>query len=248
MEAGLGGGNLSWAPGGQSYEAYGANDFSDKVIRQGFIRKVFGILGVQLAITTAVCALFMTSSGVSDYMKTHQWPIWTSMGGSFVTMIAMVCNPQLTRRFPMNYGLLGVFTVFESVMVGFICIASKQEAVLAAAGITAFITLGLTAFALQSKYDFTTSNGILSGAVLALVLVSVARMFFPRVPFVEMAIAGGGAFLFSCFIVVDIQMLMDGNRVQLDPDDYIMGALQLYLDIINLFLYILKIINESRRD
>ena len=76
---------------------------------------------MQLAITTAVCALFMTQSGVSDYLKQNQWPIWTSMGGSFVTMIAMVCNPQLTRRFPMNYGLLGVFTVFESVMVGFIC-------------------------------------------------------------------------------------------------------------------------------
>ena len=39
MEAGFGG-NLSWAPGGHSY---GANDFSDKVIRQGFIRKVFGM-------------------------------------------------------------------------------------------------------------------------------------------------------------------------------------------------------------
>lgn len=43
-------------------------------------------------------------------------------------------------------------------------------------------------------------------------------------------------------------LCLAGNRVQLDPDDYIMGALQLYLDIINLFLYILKIINESRRD
>ena len=40
MEAGFGGGNLSWAPGGH---AYSANDFSDKVIRQGFIRKVFGM-------------------------------------------------------------------------------------------------------------------------------------------------------------------------------------------------------------
>lgn len=246
MEAGFGGGNLSWAPGGH---AYSANDFSDKVIRQGFIRKVFGIVGVQLAITTAVCALFMTPSlGVKAFMQANHWPIWTSMGGSFITMIAMVCNPQITRTFPMNYALLGLFTVFESVMVGFICMASNPQPVLIAAGVTAFITLGLTVFALQSRYDFTTSNGILTGALLALVLVSFARMFFPTVKLLELAIAGGGAFLFSCFIVVDIQMLMDGSRVQLDPDDYIMGALQLYLDIINLFLYILKIINESRRD
>ena len=89
--------------------------------------------------------------------------------------------------------------------------ASKPEAVALAAGITAFITLGLTAFALQTKYDFTTSNGILTGALLALLLVSFARIFFPRIPLVEMAIGGVGAFLFACFIVVDIQMLMDGT-------------------------------------
>ena len=48
------------------------------------------------------------------------------MGGSFITMIAMVCNPQITRTFPMNYALLGLFTVFESVMVGFICMVRSQ--------------------------------------------------------------------------------------------------------------------------
>ena len=89
--------------------------------------------------------------------------------------------------------------------------ASNPQPVLIAAGVTAFITLGLTVFALQSRYDFTTSNGILTGALLALVLVSFARMFFPTVKLLELAIAGGGAFLFSCFIVVDIQMLMDGT-------------------------------------
>lgn len=158
----------------------------------------------------------------------------------------------------------------------------KPENVLMAAAITAFITLGLTAFALQTKYDFTTANGLLTGALLALILVSVVGIFFPRFKLVELAIGGGGAFLFSCFLVVDIQMLMDGaltsspaslftcvlsisvdvlctptsshilscagHRVQLDPDDYILGALQIYMDIINLFLYILKLINESRRD
>lgn len=242
MEAGFGG-NLSWAPGG----AVGGGDFTEKVVRQGFIRKVFGIVGVQLALTTAVCAMFMTM-GFQEYLQKNQWPIWTSMGGSFVTMMAMVCNPQITRSFPVNYALLGVFTFFQSVMVGFICMASNPQAVALAAGITAFITLGLTAFALQTKYDFTTANGVLTGALLAFILVGFARIFFPRMAWLELAIGGGGAFLFSCFIVVDIQMLMEGNRVQLDPDDYILGALQLYLDIINLFLYILKIINESRRD
>jgi hypothetical protein len=80
-----------------------------------------GIVGIQLAITTAVCGMFMFQADLKGYLNTHPWPIWTSMIGSMVTLLAMVCNPQITRSFPMNYGLLGVFTFFQSVMVGFIC-------------------------------------------------------------------------------------------------------------------------------
>lgn len=87
---------------------------------------------------------------------------------------------------------------------------SQPQAVALAAGITAFITLGLTLFALQTKYDFTTANGVLTGALLAFILVGFARIFFPHMKLLEIAIGGGGAFLFSCFLVVDIQMLMDG--------------------------------------
>lgn len=65
--------------------------------------------------------MFITNDGLRAYMMVNHWPIWTSMAGSLVTMMAMVCNPQITRSFPMNYGLLGVFTLFQAVMVGFIC-------------------------------------------------------------------------------------------------------------------------------
>lgn len=123
---------------------------------------------------------------------------------------------------------------------------SNPNAVLTAAAITCFITLGLTAYAMQTKYDFTTAGGILTGVLMAFVIVSFIGIFVPHIKALELLISGAGAVLFSCFLVVDIQMLMDGKRVQLSPDDYIFAALNLYLDIINLFLYILRALNESR--
>lgn len=80
-----------------------------------------GIVAMQLALTTVVCVMFMSHDLLRQYLMKNQWPIWTSMAGSLATMMAMVCNPQITRSFPMNYGLLGVFTLFQSVMVGFVC-------------------------------------------------------------------------------------------------------------------------------
>lgn len=123
---------------------------------------------------------------------------------------------------------------------------SEPRAVLTAAAITTFITLGLTAYAMQTKYDFTTSGGVLTGVLMAFVIVTFIGIFIPHVKAIELVISGAGSVIFSCFLVIDIQMLMDGKRVQLSPDDYIFAALNLYLDIINLFLYVLRALNESR--
>lgn len=123
---------------------------------------------------------------------------------------------------------------------------SSPAAVLIAAGITTAVVGGLAVYALQTKYDFTTKGGLLTGLLMALILTSVVAAFFPQVKLLQLALSGGGALLFSCFLVVDIQMLMDGKRVQVSPDDYVLGALSLYLDILNLFLYILNLVNASR--
>lgn len=46
----------------------------------------------------------------------------------------------------------------------------------------------------------------------------------------------------SAFIVVDLQLVMK----KLTPDEYVLGAINLYLDLINLFLHILRIMGQRR--
>ena len=59
----------------------------------------------------------------------------------------------------------------------------------------------------------------------------------------KLGMAIGGAFLFSAFIIFDTQMIM----TRVSPEDYIMATIQLYLDIINLFIEILRILNHAIR-
>jgi protein lifeguard len=58
----------------------------------------------------------------------------------------------------------------------------------------------------------------------------------PPDPFVQTVYAALGAFLFSAYLVYDIQLVMGGKRVEISTDEYIIAALMIYLDIINLFL------------
>lgn len=58
----------------------------------------------------------------------------------------------------------------------------------------------------------------------------------------EFVISLGGALLFSGFIIFDTHMIMH----KLSPEEYILASVNLYLDIINLFLYILRILEAAK--
>ena len=55
-----------------------------------------------------------------------------------------------------------------------------------------------------------------------------------------------GALIFSLYIVYDTQLMMGGkHKYALSPEEYIFAALNIYLDVINLFRYILLIVGIS---
>ena len=51
------------------------------------------------------------------------------------------------------------------------------------------------------------------------------------------------------YIIHDTQLIIGGanKKYQIAPDDYVLAALTLYLDIINLFLYLLSLLNKKRK-
>jgi hypothetical protein len=62
-----------------------------------------------------------------------------------------------------------------------------------------------------------------------------------------------GAALFAAFLIYDIQLIMapGGSRAhayRVSVDDHILAVITLYLDIVNLFLHILRALSEMRRD
>lgn len=77
---------------------------------------------------------------------------------------------------------------------------------------------------------------------MVLILGGILQMFVGGSG-LEFIIACGGAFLFSLFIIYDTQLLMQ----KLSPEEYILATISLYMDIINLFLYILRILAEANR-
>lgn len=121
---------------------------------------------------------------------------------------------------------------------------------LLALGITVVICLALTAFSFQTKWDFTGMGAGLFVCLIVFMIFGFLAIFLRGAfPILNMVYACLGALLFSVYLVYDTQMIMGGkHKYSISPEEYIFAALNIYLDIINIFIYILSIIGHSGSD
>ena len=144
----------------------------------------------------------------------------------------------------MNLFFLAGFTGLEAYSVAVIVSFFDTKIVLQAVLLTAGIFVGLTLFACQTKYDFTSWMPYLFGGLWALILFGFVAAFFPHTSTTELIYGGLGALIFSGYILVDTQLIMRHYHVE----EEIAAAISLYLDIINLFLAILRILNSQQNN
>ena len=226
-----------------------ANAFSDKVIRLGFMRKVYSILSLQLLLTTAVAGIFYIDPIRSYAQGNGYWLIWVALIPSFICLIVMSCCEGVRRKSPGNMVFLGIFTLAEGFLMGIVVSTHSAKEVLIALGICVVVVFGLTIFALQTKIDFTAMRGALLVALLCLMMFGFFAAIFQGNNILKLVYASIGAFIFGLYIIFDTQMMMGGkHKYALDPEEYIFASLNLYLDIINLFLFILRIVGSSNRN
>lgn len=230
---------------------------SDIEVRHGFIQKVYCIVGTQLCLTTVIASavVFVGKTWVMMHPAATISLMSASLIGSVAMMSIFACCPQVLRKSPQNYLILFGFTVCKSLLIGLICLDYTLDSVLLAVGITAVVVLALTLFACQTSYDFTGFGPYLFAATMCLMAFSIAFMFAtwmglagtPGFQTLYMIYAMGGAMLFSFYIVFDTQLIVGGKHaIQFSIDDYAAAAIHLYIDIVQLFLFILRIMGKRR--
>uniref|UniRef100_A0A8D0BR07 Protein lifeguard 2 n=1 Tax=Salvator merianae TaxID=96440 RepID=A0A8D0BR07_SALMN len=223
--------------------------WDDRNVRRVFIRKVYSILSLQLLVTVSIVALFTFCEPVKGYIQSNPAWYWASYAVFFITYLILACCSGPRRYFPWNLILLSIFTLSMAYLTGMLSSYYDTKSVLLCLGITALVCLSVTIFSFQTKYDFTSCQGMLfvmlmvlffSGIILAILLP------FKYVPWLQVIYAVLGAVLFTMFLAFDTQLLMGNRRYAMSPEEYIFGALNIYLDIIYIFSFFLQIFGSSR--
>ncbi|XP_041371843.1 protein lifeguard 1-like [Gigantopelta aegis] len=217
------------------------NSFTEESIRKGFIRKVYAILCCQVLVTMAIMSMFIYIDEVKYYSIHNPWMWYLAFAMTIVTLIVLACCPEVRRNYPINFILLAVFTVCEGFLLGTVASHYDEDTVLIAVGVTAVVCLSLTLFAFQTKIDFTMMGGLLFVFFIILFCFGILCLII-RSRFASLAYACIGALLFSAYLVFDTQLMLGGkHKYALSPEEHIFAALNLYLDIINIFIFILSI-------
>lgn len=183
----------------------------------------------------------MASKSYRDWIQTHQWMMWISLFGAIAFMGLTFWK---RKSYPTNLLFLSGFTLLEAYSISVIVSFTEAKIVLEAVIFTFGIFVALSLFACQTKYDFTSWMPYLFGGLWVLILFGFMAMFFPYDSKVELGYGIIAALIFSGYILVDTQLIMRHYHVE----EEIAAAISLYLDIINLFLAILRILNSQNNN
>jgi FtsH-binding integral membrane protein len=145
------------------------------------------------------------------------------------------------KSYPANLFFLSAFTLLEAYSISVVTSFYESRIVVQALVLTLGLFVALTLFACQTKYDFTSWMPYLMGSLWFLILFGFMAAFFPMNSKVELVYSAIAALIFSAYILVDTQLVMRHYHVE----EEIAAAISLYLDVLNLFLAILRILNNQ---
>jgi FtsH-binding integral membrane protein len=166
-------------------------------------------------------------------------------------------NPTARRSPQIKWWLLGIFTLGEATLVGFLSSFYKFSTVVSAMWSTALATGAITLYTLMNtnpKYDLSQWGSNLTSIGLIFIVYGIIHLcehfgLLPHgfLPYNDKIMGFIGASLFSAYMAYHTRLVMSGkhSRYQLNEQDYVFGAMTLYSDIVNVFLYILKFLGED---
>eukprot|EP00471_Norrisiella_sphaerica_P000839 CAMPEP_0184487832 /NCGR_PEP_ID=MMETSP0113_2-20130426/10361_1 /TAXON_ID=91329 /ORGANISM="Norrisiella sphaerica, Strain BC52" /LENGTH=383 /DNA_ID=CAMNT_0026870243 /DNA_START=65 /DNA_END=1216 /DNA_ORIENTATION=- len=215
-------------------------DLSDET---ELVKKVYSALSVQMLVTFVVSAMFMFYQPVNTFVMQHQMAVY--YGSFFVSIITLLGLFCYKASYPTNMYMLVGFTLAMSCEVGVICAlyaqAGMAEIVLQAVIYTSAIFGALTIYAFTTRIDLRSWGPYLFVGLIVLMIWGFVSMLFGFQSNWFYSLAG--ALLFSAYILYDTSRLLHTYG---SDESWILFTIDLYLDIINLFLFILQLLAKDR--
>jgi protein lifeguard len=198
-------------------------------------------MGFQVLFTALFTWWIIASEGRKKFCQDNIWLYFVCIVATVVIMCTLICFKSAARKVPTNYILLAGFTVFESYIVGTIASLYDPNSVILAAIYTVALFTVLTLYACCTKGDIGCMGPIIAVSMVLGLLTFILYFIFPS-DTMHLIFCWVGLIITCIYVIYDVYLITEKHG--LEYDDYIIGALLIYTDIISIFIYILSIIGD----
>ena len=215
---------------------------------QGFLAKVFGWMFLGLLITGLVAAAIGSSDTLLTDITESPW----IMIGLIVVQLGLVItiSAAIERLSPaVALGLFFLYAASVGVIFALVFELYTTQSIFTTFLITAAMFGAVGAWGYLTKRDLSTMGTVLLMALVGLILATIVNIFVASEALYWVTTYAGVA-IFAGLTAYDMQKIKGFANAGLEGDAEqrasILGALALYLDFINLFLFLLRIFGRSR--
>jgi protein lifeguard len=228
-------------------------------IRHEFVSKVFSLVAIMVFVTAAGCisATYLASTHQYTAALLAAYPVLLGLGitAMIAYLLCIFCTNM--RNTPTGgYILMAICTISETSLlsgVGILFGADDfADVVYLAFGAAFFLTLGLIAFAMQTKYDVTGMGMWISAGFGCMLIVGCVQGLLSYKGFefkwFNTAVGIGALLLVSFSMVREVQLIVGGenHHFKYSVDDYAIAATQVYLSIVYMVIRIMELLAALR--
>ena len=207
-----------------------------------FLGKVMFFFSLGLLVSSL--GVYLGLMYVNQYLFETPMLMWALFGAE---LLLIFTSKSWSTKKPLNYWLFSAFTLITGItiapLIASVIITMQSPAlVIKALVISAlmFTSAGLVGWTTKKSLD--GMRGFLFISLIGMIIISVAGFFIPWGNTFEMVFSGFGVLLFSGFAMYDFQ------KIKSMPEDrYVDAAIHLYLDIFNLFIFVLRLLLALNR-
>lgn len=216
---------------------------TNAVMKRVYVRMFIGLL------ISAFCALGVASSQTMlSLLLGNQFIFW----GMFIVMIAMAWIIPSRLQTMKSSTVIILFLIFSALMgtsLAPIFYVYKLGSIVSTFFITAGTFGAMSVYGYFTKSDLSKMGSFLIMALIGLIIASVVNIFVASST-LDWIISFVGVLIFVGLTAWDTQQVKRLSAMNMDPamQDKLatMGAMNLYLDFINLFLYLLRFLGNDR--
>lgn len=229
-------------------ESESAVERAEPAVERVFLKATFAWMFVGLAITTAIAAWFGSNDALRERITQQPGILIGAIIAQVVVVLGLsfainrISSSTAIFLFALYAALTGViFSVILSLY-------STSSIAMAFAGATGVFG-GMAVWGYATSRDLTGFGPVLFGALVGFIVASFVFMFTGGAVF-NLVLGFAGVLIFAALTAYDVQRIKRYATAGMDEESArkaaIFGALQLYLDFVNLFISLLRIFGSSR--